>query len=141
MSEAPEDLRTQILQEIRHQDEKISGEEMELLVRKWIFEDMLKERRSAEEEEGELHTVIAGDGVAQKAVAGFRISETEDDLFLADVDGTDDTVVAGGSLSRKAIAGSQSTESPSVEEKCRREGKGTDETFCRWEWSKFRNGE
>ena len=43
MSEAPEELRELISQEIRHLDEKISGEEMELLERKRILEELLNE--------------------------------------------------------------------------------------------------
>ena len=53
---------------------------MELLGAKWILEDMLKEERHANVEEGRF-TVIAGGGVTRKAVAGSRSSEAEDDLL------------------------------------------------------------
>ena len=42
ISEAPEDLRKQIFQEIRNLDEKISGDDMEQLERKRILEEMIK---------------------------------------------------------------------------------------------------
>ena len=59
MSEAPEDLRNLIFQEIRDLDEKISGEEVELLERKRILEELLKEGRNAEvEEERELQLLL-----------------------------------------------------------------------------------
>ena len=48
-----------IFQEIRDLDEKISGEEVELLEKRQILEEGLKGRRSAEVEEGR-DTVLAG---------------------------------------------------------------------------------
>ena len=136
MNEALEDLGKQLFQEIKNLDEKISGEEMELLERKRILEEMLKEERNAEVEEGRV-TVIAGGGATRQSVAGSRSSEAEDDLLLADVDcrrGREDPVVAGSCFTRKAIAGSQSTETegnlPSVEERGRQNNRGTDETVA-----------
>ena len=106
MSEAPEELRTQIFPEIRGLDEKISDEEMELLERRMILEEWLKEGRNAEVQE-ERAEVIAGGGVIRQAVAASRSSEAEVELRLADVDGrrgTEDTVVAGvASVGRKQL--------------------------------------
>ena len=79
-SEAPEELRKQIFQEIKDLDETISGEEMELLEKKRILEEWLKEGRNAEVEEGRV-TVAAGGGVTRQAAAGSRNSEAEFELW------------------------------------------------------------
>ena len=50
LSEAREDLRKQILHEIRERDEIISAEEVERLEDKQNLEEMMKERRNAEVE-------------------------------------------------------------------------------------------
>ena len=52
LSEAREDLRTQIFQAIRELDERISKEEMALLENKQNVQEILKERRNAKVEEG-----------------------------------------------------------------------------------------
>ena len=137
-SEAPEDLRRRIFQEIRDLDKKIdlSGEEIGLMEKKQILEEMLKERRSAEVEEGR-DTVIARSGVTRKAVALSRSSKPEGDLHLASVGigrrGTDDTVVGHG-VTRMAVAGSQSSEAEgnlsSFDGRVRR--KGTHDTVAVW---------
>ena len=96
MSEAIEELRKQIFQEIRDLDKKISGEELELLETKVILEEWLKEGRNAKVEEGKAK-VSAGGRATRQAVAGSRSSEAEVELRLADVNGrrgTEDTVVA-----------------------------------------------
>ena len=67
-------------------NEKISGEEMELLERKRISEEWLKEGRNAEVEEGRAK-VTAGGGVTRHAVARSRCSEAEVERLLADVNG------------------------------------------------------
>ena len=74
MSDAPEDPRKPIFQEIRDLDEKISGEEMDLLERKRILEELWKEGRNAEVEEGRVKVTAgggAGGGVTRQAVAGY----------------------------------------------------------------------
>ena len=110
MSEAPEDLRQHTFQEIGNLDEKISGEETELLERKLVLVEISKEGWIAEVKAGRVK-VTAGGGVTPKAVAGSRSSEAEVEPFSADVGGrrgTEDTVVAGSGFTRKAAGGSQS---------------------------------
>ena len=79
MSEAPEDLRRKILQEMRDLDERISVEEIDLLEKKQAMMELLTERRSTEVEEWK-DTVVAGSGVTRMATAGSRNFETEGDL-------------------------------------------------------------
>ena len=103
-------MEKQIFLELRDLDEKISGDEMELLERKRMVE-LLKEGRNGEVVEEGRVTVTAGGGVTRQAVAGSRCSEAEVELRLADVDGrrgTQDAVVAGGGFTRQATIGSQS---------------------------------
>ena len=69
MSKAPEDHRKQTFQEISGLDERISAKEMVLLERRRILEDLLKEGRNAEVEEGRVK-VTAGGGITRQAVAG-----------------------------------------------------------------------
>ena len=124
MIEAPKDLRRRIFQEITDLDGKISEEEVQLLERKRILEEMSKEGRNAEVEEGRV-TVTAGGGVTLQPVAGSRMDVRR---------GTEETVAAESGFTPKAAAGSQSagTEGnlPSVEESGRRESKGTDEVVA-----------
>ena len=97
-SGAPRDLRRKIFQEIRDLDERISGEEIELLDQKQAMKEMLKERRCTEVEEWR-DTFVAGGGVTRMAAAGSRGSETEGDLFLSEVGArqkdAEDAAVAG----------------------------------------------
>ena len=79
MGEAPEDLRGKIFQAIRDLDERISFEEIDLLEKKQVMEEMLKGRRSTDV--GEVRdTVIVVSGVTRMAVAGSRRSKTQGDL-------------------------------------------------------------
>ena len=111
MSEAQEDLRKKIFQEIRDLDEKISGEELELLEKKQIMGEMSKERRIAEVEEGR-GTVVAGSGVNRKAIAGSRSSEKGQRTFSVKErgrrksKGTNATVAVGSGVTGMTAAGS-----------------------------------
>ena len=133
MMEREEDLRKQMFQEISDLDEKIPGRGDGTTGEKRILEEMLKERRNAEVEEGRV-TVSAGGGVTRQAVAGSRSSDAEVELLVADVDGrrrTEDTVVAGSGFTQKAIAGTGTVGNlPSVEERGRRKRKETDESVA-----------
>ena len=60
---------------MRDLDEKISGEEMDLLKKKQNLEEKEKERRNAKVEEGR-DKATAGGGATRQAVAGSRISAT-----------------------------------------------------------------
>ena len=84
MSEAPEALRGKMLQEIRDSDERISGEEIALLEKKQVMQEMWKERRSTEFG-GRRDTVVVGIGVTWMAVACSRSSKTEGHLLLSEV--------------------------------------------------------
>ena len=52
LREAPEEFQKQIFQEITNLEERLSGEEMELLEKKQSLGRMCKDRRYAEMEEG-----------------------------------------------------------------------------------------
>ena len=103
-----ENLRGTIFQEIRDLDDRISVEEIDLLEKKQVMKEMLKERRSTEVEE-ERATVVAVSGVTRMAVAGSRSSEKEGHLFSADVGvrrkGAEDTVAAGCGVTPMAVTG------------------------------------
>ena len=59
-SDAPEALRRKIFQEIRDLDERVSAEEIDLLERKQVMEEMLRERewRSTDVEEGKDTVIV-----------------------------------------------------------------------------------
>ena len=61
MSEAPEDLRRKIFQDIRGLDERISVEEIDLLEKMQAMRELLKERRSTQVEAW-TDTAVAGRG-------------------------------------------------------------------------------
>ena len=111
ISEAQEDLRIQIFQEIK--DEKISGKEIELLEKEQILEEMLTERRSGavEERRNTVVVVLLGRGFTRRAVAESRSSETEGDPPSVEErsrrksKGTDKTVAVGCGVSRMTATG------------------------------------
>ena len=75
MSEAPEDLRKRYSRKSRTWLRR-SLERRWNFWKKQIFEEMLKERRGAEVEEG-IDTIIAGGGVTRKAAVGPRRSRNK----------------------------------------------------------------
>ena len=81
LREALEDLRKQIIQEIRELGDRIPEEEMKPLEKKRTCEEMTKERRNAKVEEGR-EKVIAKSDVARIAVSGSRTSETEAEIHF-----------------------------------------------------------
>ena len=81
-SDAPEDFRKQIFQESRELDERISGEEMELLETRQNLEETV----NATWRKGESEKVTVKGDVTRTAVSGSRTSEIKAELFSADVD-------------------------------------------------------
>ena len=74
MSDAPEALRRKIIQEVRAPDERISGEEVDLLEKKAGYGGNGERKEKYRSWEG---------GVTRIAVAGSRGSEAEGDLLLS----------------------------------------------------------
>ena len=84
MEREREEFQKQIFLEITNLEERLSGEEMELLEKKQNLGRMCKDRRYAEMEEGREKSGVNGD-VTRTAGNGSQVSDLEAKLLSADV--------------------------------------------------------
>ena len=81
LKETREDFQKQIFLKITKLEERIAGEEMELLEKRPSLDRMCKDRRDAKMEEGREKFAATGD-VTRTAGSGSRISEMEAEFCL-----------------------------------------------------------